>query len=154
VTPQSEVALTEATPAPRGGRAARAAIIAIFLASQIALPIRYYLGNQPDDERFAWRMFSSLAMRNCVLTVEESTFLAGVADKRVLNLNTAVQARWIGVLETNHPRTVDKFLKRRCLLPEVRSVRIERLCFETDGARSPVVEHSLDCPTSSPGRPA
>ena len=36
-----------------------------FLALQFGLPLHYYLGSDPFDERFAWRMFSPLRMAEC-----------------------------------------------------------------------------------------
>src|SRR5690242_15394556 len=37
--------------------------IALFLAYQLAMPLRYYLGGRGYDERFSWRMFSTLRMQ-------------------------------------------------------------------------------------------
>jgi hypothetical protein len=40
--------------------------IGLFLAVQLLLPLRYYLGRSPRfDERFAWRMFSENALVRC-----------------------------------------------------------------------------------------
>lgn len=42
------------------------AFIAVWLAAQLALPLHYYaLREDPRDERFAWRMFSSLSEQPC-----------------------------------------------------------------------------------------
>ena len=42
------------------------AFIGVWLAAQLALPLHYYaLREDPRDERFAWRMFSSLVEQPC-----------------------------------------------------------------------------------------
>lgn len=58
----------------RPGRAD--AFILVWLAAQLALPLHYYaLREDPRDERFAWRMFSSLTERPC-----DSGFRVGGRD--------------------------------------------------------------------------
>ena len=48
------------------GRTWRGRLILIVLATQLLLPLRYYLVNRdPHDERFAWRMFSPMRMSKC-----------------------------------------------------------------------------------------
>ncbi|MBW2464764.1 MAG: hypothetical protein JRH11_24155, partial [Deltaproteobacteria bacterium] len=37
-------------------------LIVAFLAFQLLLPLRYYMGSDEFDERFAWRMFSPIRM--------------------------------------------------------------------------------------------
>ena len=47
--------------------------IATYLTWQIVLPLRYYLRENRRDERFAWRIFSALAIApspSCALTVQ------------------------------------------------------------------------------------
>jgi hypothetical protein len=44
----------------------RGRLIAIVVASQLLLPLHYYvLRRDPHDERFAWRMFSPMRMTSC-----------------------------------------------------------------------------------------
>ena len=41
----------------------RGRFIAVFIATQLVLPLRYYvLRDDEHDERFAWRMFSPMRM--------------------------------------------------------------------------------------------
>lgn len=48
----------------------RGRFILVFVASQLLLPLHYYLGRRdPHDERFAWRMFSPMRMTKCVPTI-------------------------------------------------------------------------------------
>lgn len=44
----------------------RGRFIVVFLALQLAIPLRYYVRHRdPRDERFAWRMFSAMRMAQC-----------------------------------------------------------------------------------------
>lgn len=47
----------------------RGRFILAFVALQLAIPLRYYLPHRdPQDERFAWRMFSPMRMAKCAPT--------------------------------------------------------------------------------------
>ena len=48
----------------------RAFFLALVLGSQALLPAHYYLGTDPLDERFAWRMFSPVRMLTCQVEYE------------------------------------------------------------------------------------
>jgi hypothetical protein len=49
----------------------RAPLIAVFVASQLLIPLRYYVAHRdPHDERFAWRMFSPMRMVQCTATFD------------------------------------------------------------------------------------
>jgi hypothetical protein len=44
----------------------RGRFIVAIVASQLAIPIHYYVNHRdPHDERFAWRMFSPMRMTKC-----------------------------------------------------------------------------------------
>jgi hypothetical protein len=114
--------------------------IALFLAYQLAMPLRYYLGGRGYDERFSWRMFSTLRMQECKVRVEET--VAG--SERKVDLDKALQIAWNGMLERYRRPVVDKLLARRCLQEHASEVRYERNCVDTDGSALPqttVVRH-------------
>jgi hypothetical protein len=117
-------------------------LIAAFLLFQIAMPLRYYLGGRGSDERFSWRMFSSVRMQRCDVQVYETTAEGG---EQQLKLARELQVAWIGMLERNRPQVVEKLLRRRCAAPGVRSVRYARACKDTDGSELPSVHTTLDC---------
>jgi hypothetical protein len=123
------------------GRAASNAFIAFFLLCQIAMPLRYYLGGRGDDERFSWRMFSSVRMHKCTVRVQE--VVAGHA--REVDLGHAVQIAWIGMLERNRPQVVTKLLRRRCHERDVTEARYHRSCAGSDGAALPPLELAMSC---------
>jgi hypothetical protein len=146
-----------AAPAPapnRGGL--RNAAIAAFLLFQLIMPLRYYLGGGGTDERFSWRMFSSVRMQKCDVRVDD--ILPGTApalrggasvkgERRKVDLEATLQIAWVGMLERNRPAVVEKFLARRCQEPDVGAVRYRRTCQETDGSRTPPLVLERDCKT-------
>jgi len=48
-------------------------LVLAALGLQVALPASYYLGGDPEDERFAWRMFSQRMLWSCELRVRGET---------------------------------------------------------------------------------
>jgi hypothetical protein len=139
-TPAANAEATAPAPATRS-RALRNAAIAGFLLYQIVMPLRYYLGGGGTDERFSWRMFSSIRMQKCDFSVRET---AGGKEHKV-DIGAALQIAWIGMLERNRPAVVEKVLVRRCAEPGVSAVRYERKCQETDGSWSAPFELDRDC---------
>jgi hypothetical protein len=147
VTGVGEVAPPPSAPAaplaaePAASRTWSNALIVLFLAFHVVMPLRYYLGGGGYDERFSWRMFSTLRMHKCQVLVEETIG----EDTRAVDLQKAVQIAWIGMLERYRRPVVDKLLARRCEQEHARSVRYERKCVDTDGSALPVERVSRDC---------
>ena len=55
-------------------------IILVVVTTQLLLPLHYYLANRdPQDERFAWRMFSPMRQTRCVVhfTVDDKPLALG-----------------------------------------------------------------------------
>lgn len=50
----------------------RGKAIAAFVLVQLALPITYYLRRDRHDERFAWRMFSTMRMATCDVRMQRA----------------------------------------------------------------------------------
>jgi hypothetical protein len=130
-----------AAEAPRTSRAASNALIAAFLLFQVAMPLRYYLGGRGYDERFSWRMFSSVRMQRCDVRVRE---LAQDGGESQVDLDRALQIAWIGMLERYRPQVVEQLLRTRCT-SSVREVVFERACRDTDGSQLPRLQVTLDC---------
>lgn len=153
--PEPVPSLEARAPASAGLRHPLAdAFIVLFLLFQIAMPLRYYLGERGDDERFSWRMFSSVRMQRCKARVNETT----AAGERKVDLNRELQVAWIGMLERYRPQVVEKLLQRRCATGEVEQVRYLRRCTGTDGRELPELQVALDCKrgelTRTPGATA
>jgi hypothetical protein len=120
-------------------------IISIALLYQVAMPLRYYLGGGGADERFSWRMFSTVRMQKCSVRVDEQVDEGGEPQQRPVDLTQAFQIAWMGMLERNRPQVVDKVLRRRCLGKQVRHAHYRRTCVDTDGTTLPTLDITLDC---------
>ncbi len=131
---------------PPSGRSRRAigAFIAAVILYQIATPLSYYLGDEPFEERFAWRMFSPLQVRPCEFSVFERVG-PDAADRRPISFESIVEAWWIEGLERNRPRIVRAVLNHACDLREAESVHYEHRCAALDGTPQPPSNLVLDC---------
>jgi hypothetical protein len=148
----TEPALAPTTPLSAGtgalaagatatGRMLANALIVAFLAYQVAMPLRYYLGGRGYDERFSWRMFSTLRMQKCRVQVRETVD----GEERPLVLKKEIQVAWIGMLERYRRGVVDKLLQRRCERAAATRVVYTRSCTDTDGSALPDNVVSIDC---------
>jgi hypothetical protein len=154
VAPVRAATMSDTAPTPRDGavspspvsnresRALASALIAAFLLFQIAMPLRYYLGGRGYDERFSWRMFSSVRMQRCEVQVRETS--ADGSDRK-LDLERELQVAWIGMLERYRAQVVEELLRKRCAQPGTREVRYTRSCRDTDGSELPKIRATLDC---------
>jgi len=89
---------------------ARNTFLAIFLTSQIALPLRYYLRAEAPgstyDERFAWRMFSPVRMIRCKAVYEH--------DGAPVELSEEIHSAWGTLLQRGRPHVVDAVSRHLC----------------------------------------
>lgn len=131
---------------PPSGRSRR--VIGAFIAAavfyQIATPLSYYLGDEPFEERFAWRMFSPLQLRSCEFSVFERIG-PGSAGRQPISFDSIVEGWWIDGLERNRPRIVRAVLNRACDVQEVQNVHYEHRCAALDGTPQPPSRLILDC---------
>ncbi len=143
----SDARLTQAEPSRSTGRRLSNLFIAAFLAFQIGMPLRYYLGDRGHDERFSWRMFSTIRMQQCAVQVSESIPGGGntAGTFREVQLRRDVQAAWVNLLERVRMPVVEKYLTRRCERQNATHVRYTRHCTDTDGSALPVRTLELDC---------
>jgi hypothetical protein len=123
------------------------AFIVAFLLFQIGMPLRYYFGNRGYDERFSWRMFSTLRMQQCEMQISEATERGSNGEPafRDVQVKRDVQAAWVNLLERVRMPVVEKYLKRRCEQQGAVSVRYTRRCQDTDGSALPVQKLLMEC---------
>ena len=86
--------------------------IVLFLASQIVTPLTYYLDKEPTNERFAWRMFSSVHMSDWSrMRIVAITRTDGRAVQQVVPVQELlVESSWKS-LYAAQPDYRDKFLR-------------------------------------------
>ena len=128
---------------PPAGRARRRAnlFIAAFVLLQVLVPLRYYVAGDPFDERFAWRMFSSLGQHSCQFALFETVG----GDTQPVSLQSQLTAHWIRKLDQYQPRVVRAVLRSRCAQVGVSTVRYERRCAALDGSPLPAEHLSIAC---------
>ena len=133
--------------APTGrSRKIRNVFIVSFILFQVLVPLRYYFGGAEADERFSWRMFSSVGMRCCSVSAYETIEQNGRYVERPLPLETILQLYWVNQFRGYHqPDLVKRFMHLRCRQAAIREVRYERSCSAPDG--SPVAPYRvvMDC---------
>lgn len=81
--------------------------VAVVVASQLVIPLRYYLASRdPHDERFAWRMFSPMRMAQCAPEV--------TLDDKPFALGTEFHAAWIELAKRGRFRVLEQIGARLC----------------------------------------
>ncbi|MCA9600519.1 MAG: hypothetical protein R3A78_08735 [Polyangiales bacterium] len=126
-------------PPPRWSNA----FIAVVLALQVLVPLRYYVGSDPYDERFSWRMFSTVRVARC----SSETLETSATGERTVNLSNSIHEAWIANLRRNRDRVARAVLRRRCDAEGVSSVRIHNRCTGPDGEAMPDMEWRRECAT-------
>jgi hypothetical protein len=111
---------------------------------QLAIPASYYLGRgHPEDERFAWRMFSAVRFRRCEVEAME----LDRAGERPLDLQHALHASWVGLLRRGRPAVIEAFLRDRCRHQGLSAASLRRSCREVDGGTTFHQRYRLECAT-------
>lgn len=125
-----------------------------LVALQVAIPASYYLVRvDRDDERFAWRMFSSQRVERCRVAARESVSvpasrgqLAATTERaRDVDVKRALHASWQRSLERGRSSVVEHFLASRCRQNEVRSALLDRRCMAASGELLPPRVYRYDC---------
>lgn len=119
--------------APGASRRWTTAFILGFLALQIALPVSYYLGDERFDERFAWRMFSSVRMTDCQLKARRA---AGPNRFEEVQVYRDIQIAWANLIKRNRDEVARAYLERRCNRGESPQVELRTVCRSPDGERT------------------
>lgn len=110
------------------GLTGRELLVVAWLAVQIALPLRWYLGDDPFDERFAWRMFSEIRTTRCAVDL--------LVDGEQVALGKRYHQAWITLAKRVRRPVLDRMASDLCAEGEVtRRVR----CRFPDG-RTEVIE--------------
>ncbi len=111
-------------------------LIALYLAVQLLLPLRYYSGASQGDPRFSWRMFSSTGQQHCRANAYEIIRQDGKLIERPLQLDSLLPRSWLHILKTSHQQNVaEKFLGWYCQRPGIVQVRYESDCTLADGTQ-------------------
>jgi hypothetical protein len=120
--------------------------IAVFLTWQVLLPLGYYRAENRRDERFAWRIFSALAIApwHCDVRMQELT--DGAAAGRDVDLSRTLHDAWIMALRQGQDAVAEGVLRARCASDaSVAAVELSRTCRAADAHPAPQMRVRLDC---------
>lgn len=126
-------------------RAIRWIVLGALLAllTQLAIPLRYYLGHDEYDERFSWRMFSAVRAQECGVLAAETVH----GSTRLVNLQHTIHEAWITTLERNREAVAERYLRWRCTHEGVSAATLETRCLSVDGRPLPPRTRTIDCAT-------
>jgi hypothetical protein len=132
-------------PEPPEGSRWRLAIPIVGVAwvlLHLLIPLRYYReGADTYDERFAWRMFSSVRVRQCAVSVRETR----KGTEHPVPLAQVLPAPWIELLKRNRRAVIDHFLAFRCDREGTRDVIFHNECRDATGDPLPPIELAISC---------
>lgn len=104
-------------------------IIVAFLALQIGLPLSYYLGDTPYDERFAWRMFSPIRLIKCDVNLFDAS---GGGKQRIRDLSE-MHVVWRNLMRRGRIPVVEAFARKWCADAPDRKLTADITCGPPDG---------------------
>lgn len=135
--------MNENVGSPPQRKRINALIVAVLLV-QALVPLRYYLGfAEGDDERFSWRMFSTVRLQRCEMSVSELRDGSDVPQQ--VALKPILQVAWISILQRFRPTVVEGFMRFRCETEGVTKVLYDRTCVAPDGTNLPPNRLELVC---------
>jgi hypothetical protein len=103
----------------------RGRLIAAVLATQLLLPLRYYLlARDPHDERFAWRMFSPTRMERCKLQLVESG--------KPVALGREFHETWVELAQRGRFAVAEAMAAELCARRSNATVTVELACTRLD----------------------
>lgn len=119
----------------------------LLVAVQVAIPASYYLRDERDDERFAWRMFSAVRLRRCEVSAYDVHVepRQSAPSRSRLDVPHLLHASWIRSLERGRPSVIDRFLATRCAAGADEG-QLERRCIEPSGVRVSPMFYRHPCP--------
>jgi hypothetical protein len=98
-----------------------------FIAVQMWLPLSYYLDDQVYDERFAWRMFSSVRMARCDFEMYD----ASNGGLQRLSLKKRNHIVWVNLAKRARLSVIDKLVSQVCESHD--DVRVRLSCTVPNG---------------------
>jgi hypothetical protein len=139
-----------ASPAPGRARSRTNLLIGVYLFVQIALPLSYYMRADKSDERFAWRMFSSVKylQQTCIVSLGEWRPGGRLRPLPRDEFVSKVPYGWLPLFHRDRGAVVEKFLGRYCLAnPDVTELELLRKCAAPDGRRDTLESLKMSCQT-------
>ncbi|MEM1007703.1 MAG: hypothetical protein AAGJ35_01745 [Myxococcota bacterium] len=107
----------------------------LVLLFHIWVPLRYYIFTvDRADERFRWRMFSTVRMQRCRIEVTERQLMSnGVELDLKVDMMRKVQMAWVNLMKRGRPAVIEGVLHFRCGEKGVKRVHVVRRCLDVTG---------------------
>ena len=111
-------------------------LISLFLGAQLLLPLSYYLGDHPWDERFSWRMFSTVRGLSC----EPRLWRGALQGERARpcpsdegacverSLGRELHMVWVNLLKRGRVEVLNTFVERACAAEPTRPLYMSLRC--------------------------
>ena len=125
------------------------ALVALWLAAHMVIPLGYYTVRDERDERFAWRMYSAQRAELC--RVDFAEVIAGQARssrQQAISLTRTIHKAWESGLERGRPDIIAAFVAWRCA-EGAEQVHMLRRCKSGDGRPLDPLRHAWDCATGA-----
>ena len=141
-------------PPPRGRRRrCVSAFIALFLLLQAAIPATYYVSAHASDERFCWRMFSTVRVhrvihaKHCDVNVRRNIDKDGRLVDEPVAIESMIPQVWIASLKRNQVEVIRKVLDRCCNSGPARDVQLDVVCPKMEQFSFVPFQWVMDCDT-------
>jgi hypothetical protein len=121
------------------------AFIVLVLGYHVGMPLTYYLSDRVYDERFSWRMFSTVRLQECDIVVTETVMHGDAAVDVPTPVTKDVQTAWISILKRMRPAVIEKYLAHRCDSASATHAKFVGRCRNTDGTLLPERRYTLAC---------
>ena len=98
-------------------------VITLFFGAQLWVAGSYYLGDYPWDERFSWRMFSTVRSLSCqpqLWSLDPTSSSSQICPDgqtlgcRPLRLSTQYHMVWVNLLKRGRLQVLDAVARDRC----------------------------------------
>jgi hypothetical protein len=122
----------------------RAPWLWLLVAFQLVLPASYYLRTEPDDERFAWRMFSAVRVKRCQV---RAFVIDGTGERAGIDLEASLHSGWVSALKRGRERVIERLLSQRCVRDQAVRTELWRGCEDAGQRAAGGVRFAMDCVT-------
>jgi len=122
----------------------RSAFIVLWIGLQMAVPLSYYLGDDVFDERFAWRMFSSVRTVTCQTRFIDETDGLQTPVRAAADLHEV----WVSLLTRARRDVIDGYARRYCEQRRAAGVsrpvlRVDVVCSNPETLNRPLCRAAL-----------
>jgi hypothetical protein len=106
--------------------------IHLYLVVQLGLPAWYYFRDDKYDERFAWRMFSTIRASRCSAPGNLRAPPEFTVDGQPVRIESLFHEAWVGLTRRARPSVLHAMGKKLCRDNPGRAVAFRYVCIGPD----------------------